>query len=74
MLTARSGPEQEARALDSGADDFLAKPFSFMVLLARLRALVRRGRHERPGRPRRPATCGSTRPPTGSGAARRPWS
>jgi DNA-binding response OmpR family regulator len=48
MLTARSGPEQEARALDSGADDFLAKPFSFVVLLARLRALLRRGRHERP--------------------------
>ncbi|GAB3763323.1 DNA-binding response OmpR family regulator [Nocardioides ginsengisegetis] len=48
MLTARSGPEQEARALDSGADDFLAKPFSFMVLVARLRALARRGRHERP--------------------------
>lgn len=48
MLTARSGPEQEARALDSGADDFLAKPFSFVVLLARLRALQRRGRHERP--------------------------
>ena len=48
MLTARSGPEQEARALDSGADDFLAKPFSFVVLLARLRALVRRGAGERP--------------------------
>ena len=48
MLTARSGPEQEARALDSGADDFLAKPFSFMVLVARVRALVRRGRHNRP--------------------------
>jgi len=48
MLTARSGPEQEARALDSGADDFLAKPFSFMVLTARLRALVRRGGRERP--------------------------
>ncbi len=48
MLTARSGPEQEARALDSGADDFLAKPFSFVVLLARLRALARRGQHERP--------------------------
>jgi two-component system OmpR family response regulator len=48
MLTAQSGPEQEARALDSGADDFLAKPFSYMVLLARLRALVRRGRQERP--------------------------
>ena len=32
MLTARSGPEQEAQALDAGADDFLAKPFSFVVL------------------------------------------
>ncbi len=48
MLTARSGPEQESRALDAGADDFLAKPFSFMVLTARLRALVRRGTRERP--------------------------
>ena len=48
MLTARSGPDQEARALDAGVDDFLAKPFSFMVLLARLRALVRRGGRERP--------------------------
>ena len=48
MLTARAGPEQEAKALDAGADDFLAKPFSFMVLLARLRALARRGPTERP--------------------------
>jgi DNA-binding response OmpR family regulator len=48
MLTARSGAEQEARALDAGADDFLSKPFSFMVLTARLRALVRRGGRERP--------------------------
>ena len=48
MLTARSGPEQESRALDAGADDFLAKPFSFMVLTARLRALLRRGSAERP--------------------------
>ncbi len=48
MLTARSGPAQEARALDAGADDFLAKPFSFMVLTARLRALLRRGSRERP--------------------------
>ncbi len=48
MLTARAGPDQEARALDAGADDFLAKPFSFMVLLARIRALVRRGGRERP--------------------------
>jgi two-component system OmpR family response regulator len=43
MLTARRGAEQEAQALDAGADDFLAKPFSFVVLTARLRALVRRG-------------------------------
>ena len=48
MLTARSGAEEEARALDAGADDFLAKPFSYLVLIARLRALVRRGGHERP--------------------------
>jgi two-component system OmpR family response regulator len=48
MLTARSGPEQETRALDAGADDFLSKPFSFMVLAARLRALLRRGGPERP--------------------------
>ncbi|GAB3787841.1 response regulator transcription factor [Nocardioides ungokensis] len=48
MLTARSGPRQESHALDSGADDFLAKPFSFMVLVARLRALTRRGGRERP--------------------------
>ena len=48
MLTARSGPRQESQTLDSGADDFLAKPFSFMVLVARLRALTRRGRQERP--------------------------
>lgn len=48
MLTARTGTQHETRALDSGADDFLAKPFAFEVLLARLRALVRRGAPERP--------------------------
>jgi DNA-binding response OmpR family regulator len=48
MLTAKDGEEDEARALDTGADDFLAKPFSYMVLLARLRALLRRGQRERP--------------------------
>jgi len=48
MLTARAGAEQEARALDAGADDFLAKPFSFVVLMARIRALLRRGGGERP--------------------------
>lgn len=48
MLTARSLPEEEARALDAGADDFLSKPFSYLVLVARLRALLRRGARERP--------------------------
>ena len=48
MLTARAAAEEEARALDAGADDFLAKPFSYVVLLARLRALLRRGGRERP--------------------------
>lgn len=48
MLTAKHGEHDEAEALDTGADDFLRKPFSFVVLLARLRALVRRGAPERP--------------------------
>jgi DNA-binding response OmpR family regulator len=48
ILTARVGSEPEVRALDSGADDFLSKPFSYEVLLARIRALLRRGREERP--------------------------
>jgi len=48
MLTAKDGEQDEARALDTGADDFLSKPFSFVVLLARLRALVRRRAGERP--------------------------
>jgi DNA-binding response OmpR family regulator len=48
MLTAKLGELDEAEALDSGADDFLRKPFSFEVLLARLRAIARRGRAERP--------------------------
>lgn len=48
MLTAKTGEHDEAEALDTGADDFLSKPFSFVVLLARLRALIRRGKGERP--------------------------
>lgn len=48
MLTAKDGDGDEARALDTGADDFLSKPFSYMVLTARLRALLRRGGAERP--------------------------
>ncbi len=43
MLTAKNGEYDEAEALDTGADDFLAKPFSWVVLIARLRALQRRG-------------------------------
>ena len=48
MLTAKDGEWDEAEALDSGADDFLSKPFSFVVLLARLRALARRTPTARP--------------------------
>ncbi|MCU1425824.1 MAG: DNA-binding response regulator [Microbacteriaceae bacterium] len=43
MLTAKDGDLDEAEALDTGADDYLVKPFSFPVLIARLHALVRRG-------------------------------
>jgi two-component system OmpR family response regulator len=43
MLTAKQGDDDQTEALDSGADDFLSKPFSYPVLLARLRALIRRG-------------------------------
>lgn len=42
MLTAKDGEFDEAEALDTGADDFLSKPFSYVVLVARLRALIRR--------------------------------
>jgi len=48
MLTAKSGDDDEAHALDTGADDFLAKPFSYVVLLARIRALLRRRGRDRP--------------------------
>jgi len=48
MLTAKVGELDEAEALDTGADDFLSKPFSFVVLVARLRALARRGGGRRP--------------------------
>jgi DNA-binding response OmpR family regulator len=48
MLTAKDGEYDEAEALDTGADDFLSKPFSFVVLVARLRALARRGAVARP--------------------------
>lgn len=48
MLTAKDAPDDEAQALDGGADDFLSKPFSYAVLVARLRALLRRGGGARP--------------------------
>jgi two-component system, OmpR family, response regulator len=48
MLTARDAVEDRVRGLDSGADDYLVKPFSLAELLARLRALARRGPVERP--------------------------
>jgi len=48
MLTARDAVEDRVAGLDHGADDYLTKPFSFAELMARLRALARRGAHERP--------------------------
>jgi two-component system, OmpR family, response regulator len=48
MLTARDAVEDRVAGLDAGADDYLPKPFAFAELLARLRALVRRGGPERP--------------------------
>jgi DNA-binding response OmpR family regulator len=48
MLTAKDGEYDQTDAFDLGADDYLTKPFSFVVLVARLRALIRRGAPERP--------------------------
>ncbi len=70
LLTARDAVEDRVAGLDGGADDYLVKPFSFAELSARLRALVRRGRPERPA----VLEAGSLRldPPAGApGAARR---
>ena len=68
MLTAKDGEYDEAEALDTGADDFLSKPFSFVVLVARLRALIRRGAP--PGR-RAPGRRPRARPRHPPCAARR---
>ena len=48
MLTAKDGDYDQADAFDLGADDYLTKPFSFIVLVARLRALLRRSTTQRP--------------------------
>ena len=48
MLSAKDGEYDQADGLDAGADDYLTKPFSYVVLVARLRALLRRGTPERP--------------------------
>src|SRR6478736_6296575 len=48
MLTAKDGEYDQTDAFDLGADDYLTKPFSFMILIARLRALIRRGAPVRP--------------------------
>ncbi|MET0771452.1 MAG: response regulator transcription factor [Candidatus Limnocylindrales bacterium] len=48
MLTAKDGEWDEVEGLDTGADDYLTKPFSYPVLLAHVRALIRRGAQERP--------------------------
>ena len=70
MLTAKQGEHDEAEGLELGADDFLRKPFSFVVLVARLRALVRRAdeRGRRRARHRRPAH----RPASSGGAGGAP--
>ena len=48
MLSAKDGEYDMADGLDLGADDYLTKPFSYVVLVARLRALLRRGARQRP--------------------------
>jgi DNA-binding response OmpR family regulator len=48
MLTAKDGEYDEAEAFDTGADDYVTKPFSHVALVARIRALIRRGGAERP--------------------------
>ncbi|MFI5894595.1 response regulator transcription factor [Actinoplanes sp. NPDC051513] len=48
MLTAKDGVDDQVEALDTGADDYLVKPFSHAILVARLRALLRRGAPKRP--------------------------
>lgn len=67
VLTAKDGEYDEADALDLGADDFLRKPFHYVVLVARLRALQRRGAAQRPA----PLTVGDLRFDPGARRCRR---
>ena len=69
MLTARDAVEDRVRGLDGGADDYLTKPFSLAELLARLRALARRGPVERPAVLEVGDAAASTRPRARCGAA-----
>jgi DNA-binding response OmpR family regulator len=48
MLTARDGPDDQVKGLESGADDYVVKPFSFAILAARVKALLRRSETEHP--------------------------
>ncbi len=48
MLTAKDSPDDEVQGLETGADDYVTKPFTFEVLLARVKALLRRSETERP--------------------------
>jgi len=66
LLQSFGDQSMQAQALDTGADDFLSKPFSYVVLVARLRALVRRGSAAR-------ATGSPPRRPTRSGVPRHAW-
>ena len=66
MLTAKDGDLDEAEALDTGADDYLTKPFSFAVLVARIRALLRRATGRNPA----PVEAGDLRIDPGQ---RRAW-
>ena len=69
MLTAKDGEWDQGEGLDTGADDYLTKPFSFPVLVARLRAVARRGAGSGP-HSSRPGTCDWTRRPGVPGAGR----